>query len=215
MTIKEIIQYTIIAAEALSAFASLWYFKSLKNTYWKYFVWYCILIFANELFSLLVLDHFKEYRRYFFDVYAIPVQFLFLFWLYAQKSLQMPRFYILSTFIYIISFVPHFFYAERYSLINSMSYSIGCALLLVMSFFEFIQQIKSDQIIYFYYNKMFYINLGVILFYVGTMPFFAFMKQLYDYNHDWYFSYQAVALITTVILYLSFTASFIWGKPKS
>jgi len=109
MSVKEIIQYAIIAAEAFSAFAGLWYFKSLKNTYWKYFVGYCVLIFANELFSLLLLDHFQEYRRYFYDVYAIPVQFLFLFWLYAQKSLQMPRLYLLSTLIYTTSFVPHFF----------------------------------------------------------------------------------------------------------
>jgi len=215
MNANNILQYIIIAAEASSAFAGIWYFKTLKNTYWKYFACYCILIFANELFSLVVLDYFKEFRKYFYDAYGIPVQFLFLFWLYAYKSLQMSKLFKVSITLYLASFLPHFFYAERYSLINSMSYTVGCFLLLIMGILEFVKQVNSDGILYFKQNKMFYINLGVVLFYVGTMPFFAFMRQLYDYDIDLFYNYRMFAFITTIILYLSYTASFIWGKPKT
>ncbi|MBY0485628.1 MAG: hypothetical protein K2P85_00315, partial [Flavobacteriaceae bacterium] len=190
MNTQEIIQYLIIAAEACSAIAGILYYHKLKNTYWKYFAIYCIVIFLNELFSLLVLASFIEYRQFFYDVYGIPIQFLFLFWLYAYKSLQMKTFFFVSIALYLISLIPHFFYEERYSLIPSMSYTVGCFLILIMCVLEFVKQVKSDSILYFKQNKMFYINIGVILFYVGTMPFFAFIRQLHDYDIELYRSYR-------------------------
>lgn len=214
MTTNEIIQYALLSAEASAAFAGIVYFRSLKHTYWKYFVGYCVLIFLNELFSWLVLGHFKHYRRYFFDIYGIPIQFLFLFWLYAYKSFQRPKLFYGATLLYLISFLPHLFYDKSYALINSMSYTLGCLIVLVFGVMEFNRLLKSEEIIRFHQNKMFYINLGVLLFYVGTMPFFAFIQQLYEYDITIYTTYKTITLTTTFLLYFLYTASFIWGKSK-
>lgn len=204
-----------VFSEGLSAFVGILYYKSLKETYWKYFVFYCILIFLNELFSLLVLEYHQNWRSLFFDIYGIPIQFLFLFWLYGYQSLQQKKLYFVSSSVYLLSFIPHLYYREKHGLINSMSYTIACLFLLLMGILEFLKQIKSNDILYFNRNKMFYINLGMLLFYIGTMPFFAFMRQLYNYDPILFSSYRVFSLITDILLYLLFTASFIWGKPKT
>ncbi|WP_395066974.1 hypothetical protein [Flavobacterium sp.] len=214
MTLLNFLQNSIVGAEGLSAFVGLLYYKKVENTYWKYLVWYCLLIFLNELFSLLVLVNYTDFRGYYYDIYGIPIQFLFLFWLFAKKSLQLNKLYTISVILYLCSFLPHFFYKERYGLINSMSYTIGCFFLLIMCVLEFLKQIKSDDILNFKTNRMFYINLGVLLFYIGTMPFYTFMKQILESDVELYKSYRNFSVIAGIILYLLFTLSFICGKQK-
>ena len=95
-----------------------------------------------------------------------------------------------------------------------MSYTVGVFLLSIMVYLEFIKQIKSEDILNFQNNKMFYINIGILLFYVGTLPFFAFDKQLYLNNNELWSNYKTFFLLSVNIMYLLFAASFIWGKPK-
>lgn len=215
MTLLDFLQNCTVFSEGLCAFVGILYFKKLKETFWKYFVFYCVIIFLNELFSLLVLEYYQKWRSLFFDVYGIPIQFLFLFWLYAYQSLQLKKLYFISTLVYLLSFIPHLYYKEKYGIINSMSYTVACLLLLLMGILEFLKQIRSNDILNFNKNKMFYINLGMLLFYIGTMPFYAFMRQLYDYDPILFSNYRIFSLVTDILLYLLFTASFIWGKPKT
>jgi hypothetical protein len=95
-----------------------------------------------------------------------------------------------------------------------MSYTIGAFLLAIMVYLEFVKQIKSDEILNFKQNKMFYINIGVLLFYVGTLPFFAFDKYLYHNLNSLWSLYKTFFLFACSSMYLLFIASFIWGKPK-
>ncbi len=215
MTSFEILQKCIICAEGLSAFFGILFYNKLKNTYWRYFIFYCSLIFLNEVISLLILNNYLEFKKYFFDIFAIPIQFIFFIWLYALKSLKNVKLFNFCISIYLISFLPHLFYQKDDGLINSMSYTIACLILLILCVFEFRNQVQSDDIIYFKTNKMFYINLGVLLFYVGTMPFYAFMQYFY-YNHrDVFFVYKFYSISIGILMYLLFSASFIWGKSKT
>ncbi len=95
-----------------------------------------------------------------------------------------------------------------------MSYTIGVFLLAILSFLEFLKQIKSDEILNFKGNKMFYINIGVLIFYIGTLPFFAFDKILLDNNRTLWDSYLTFFLFSVNIINLFYIASFIWGKSK-
>ncbi|WP_298140836.1 hypothetical protein [Flavobacterium sp.] len=215
MTSFEILQRCITSAEGLSAFLGILFYNKVKSTYWKYFAWYCILIFLNEVISLFVLKNYLEFKKYFFDIYAIPIQFIFFFWLYALKSLKNVTLFKFSIFIYFISFLPHLFYEKEHGLINSMSYTIACLILLVLCVLEFKKQVISDDIIYFKTNKMFYINLGVLLFYVGTMPFYAFMQYFYNNHPVVFVVYKYYSISVGILMYLLFSASFIWGKSKT
>ena len=63
-------------------------------------------------------------------------------------------------------------------------------------------------------NKMFYINIGIMLFYVGTLPFFGLYNLIVKEPEIWNI-YYLYFLLSNCLMYLLFTASFIWGKPKS
>lgn len=214
MSLELIIFNGILFSEGFCALLGILNYKKLKQTYWKCFVWYCVIIFLSEMFSKFILDYYPNKRKFYFDFFGIPIQFFFLFWLYAKKSLQSNRLYLISTITYLCFLVPHFFYISETRLINQMSYTMGCFLLLIMCVLEFNKQIKSDDILNFKFNKMFYINIGVIIFYIGTMPFFTFDKYLFENQKVIWSNYKLFFLISVNIMYLLFAASFVWGKPK-
>jgi hypothetical protein len=84
---------------------------------------------------------------------------------------------------------------------------------MILVIMEYYHQVNSSEIVNFSRNRMFYINLGVTLFYIGTMPFWTFHAQIRQYKEIWdiYYSYFQISLI---IMYILFSISLIRGKHK-
>jgi hypothetical protein len=91
---------------------------------------------------------------------------------------------------------------------------IGALIMLILVSLEFLKQIKNENILMFNQNKMFYINIGIILFYVGNLPFFGLYYPIMKEPKIWNL-YYIYFMISNCIMYFLFAASFIWGKPKS
>lgn len=199
--------------EFICALVALIQFKKIKNTYWKWFAYYLLIIFLLELISKYFFIELPSYRKFYYDFFVIPFEFIFFYWLYAYKSLNKKKLFYTITFIYLTSMIPHFFYLEKMRVINSLSYTIGVLLLMILIYLEFIKQIKSDYILQFRKNQMFYVNIGVFLFYIGTLPFWAF--DIYSFENTKYIwhNYLTVFYLFLNLMYLFFIASFIWGKP--
>ena len=212
--LQTILYNGIIFTEVSCAIVSIIFLNKVKNTYWKWFVIYLIFISIAELFSKFGLQYLPNFRKYYYDFFIIPIEFIFLFWLYSKKSLKSNSLFYCSLIVYVIFYFLHFFNLDKIRIISSMSYTVGVFLLAIMVYLEFIKQIKSDEILNFSSNKMFYINIGVMLFYIGTLPFFALDKDLYFSDKNLWSNYFTFFLFSVNIMYLLFSASFIWGKPK-
>ena len=83
-----------------------------------------------------------------------------------------------------------------------------------MIFLEFNKQMKTDDIMRFKENMMFYINTGVGLFYVGTLPYFAFNSLLWK-DKVMFYDYYIFFLITNILMYTLFSIALLWGKPNT
>ena len=209
------ILYNVINwSEIFTALIAIIYFKKLYHSYWKWFVIYIIIITLIDVFGDYGLNYYPSFKKYYYDFFVIPIEFIFFYWLYAKKSLQNEKLFKISISVYLVFFFLHLFILDEIRKVSSMSYTVGVLFLAIMVYLEFIKQIKSDEILDFKSNKMFYINIGVLLFYVGTLPFFAFDKLLYEnVNYLWNI-YKTFFLFSVNVMYLLFAASFIWGKPK-
>ncbi len=199
--------------EGTAMIISLLFYRQVKDQYWRYFVFYLTFIFLCEAFgkwggNLISFDK-SEYYNYF----VIPVQFLFLYWLYAVKSLNKKNLFFILSSVYLLSFIPNELFFEKRKIIFSFNYTFGSFLLMILVIMEYYKQINSANILYFNQNRMFYINLGVTLFYIGTLPFWTFYFLLLEHMDIWniYFIYF---LISGIIMYLLFSISFIWGKQS-
>ena len=203
--------------EALSFIAGLFYWRKVKDTYFKWFVLYLLYIFVADVFgTLLSLKHLHTEKYY--DYFAIPVEFLFTFWLF-YKTFQYTnnkRLPAICAGIYLSGFVTDVIYFSKMLLpFYSFSYTVGNLLLLILILSFFIKLVNSDEVLDYKKNMMFWICTGLLIFYLGTLPYYG-MKNTFAYKYKKLREiYNIIVLVLDSIMYLMFTFSFIWGKPNS
>lgn len=200
-------------SEVIAGVVGIIKFKKFKDSYWKWFIYYLIFIAISELICKYVLCNFTTFRTYYYDFFVIPLEFLFLFWLYSYKSLSNKKLFWGSCSIYILSLLPYFIFEEK-TTVNSFNYIVGTFLLSIMIILEYNKQMKSDAILSFRENMMFYINTAVGLFYVGTLPYFAFNGLLWK-DKDIFYNYFIFFMLTDILMYILFSIALLWGKPNT
>lgn len=200
-------------SEGIAAFISILYFKKTKGSHYRYFSIFLIIIYLCELIGKYGDEYFTYSKNAFYNYFVIPLEFVFLFWLYAYKSLNQKKIFWLFSVLFALSYLVNEIYFLKNKQIFSFNYTFGSLLLMFLVIMEYYKQINSDNILNFAKNRMFYINLGVTLFYIGTLPFWTFYFQLVEYKEIWglYFSYF---LISGIIMYLLFAYSLVWGKQN-
>jgi hypothetical protein len=211
---QKILSDSFLWIEGGTAIIALLYFKRLKGQYWRCFIYYLIIIFISEVVGKWGGEYISFSKTKYYNYIIIPFQFVFFYWLYAVKSFNNKKLFWIVTLIYVISFILSRLFFKESKVYFSFSYTLGCLLLMFLVIKEYYNQVNSANILHFNENRMFYINLGVTLFYIGTLPFFTFYSLLRAYIQIWsiYFDYF---LISGIVMYVLFSISFIWGKRNS
>ena len=200
-------------SEGMAAVVAVLKYKKFKDSYWKWFIYYLIFIFIAETVSKFILCYFTSYRSYFYDFVVIPIEFIFLYWLCSFRSLANKKLFWVSCGIFMFSLLPYFVF-EGSSVVNSFNYIVGTFLLSIMIILEYNKQMKTDDILRFRENIMFYINTGACLFYVGTLPLFSFNGLIWK-DKDIFYNYYLLFLIAGILMYILFSIALLWGKPNT
>ncbi len=208
-----LLEETLLFSEVLAGTIAIIKFKKFKDTHWKWFLYYLVFIASSELICKFVLCYFKDFRAYYYALFVIPLEFLIFYWLYSYKSLNKQKLFWFSCFICFISLFPFFSFGGK-DLVNSFNYLIGTFLLTIMILLEYDKQIKSDDILRFKENMMFYINIGTGLFYVGTLPLYAF-SSLITKDYSILYNYSIYFYLSDILMYILFSIALLWGKPNT
>ncbi len=207
----------LLSIEGIACLAGLFKWSTVRHTLWKYFVIYLAFVFISEVFGLLcVYYQWKEINQFYFSFFVIPLEFIFFFCLYGVHSVSTKGKYvtIFSVILYLISLALENSLANEFNFF-SMSYTVGNLLLLIVIFRYLYFYLKSDDLLLIRGNPLIYISIGLLVFYIGSFPFYGLKNYLWTHykiigTNYWYF-----ATILNCIMYCMFTASFIWGKFKS
>ena len=172
----ENIFHLIIFFEFLSALIGTIFLKKVRGTILQYFVILLWLVFMVEMaMSYLKLVDFYNNAI----VYSILsfIQFCFFFILYF-KAINNAHFKsICKAFLilFILSSIINFLYLQDItatSLFHSYTYLLGSFFLGFAITLYFIEILRSEQILFFKRNILFYISTGLFLFHVGSIPYF-------------------------------------------
>lgn len=213
MKYQPVLTNLLLILEYVACIVGILFAYKIRKTYWKWFVVYLIIIAFNDFFVVRIIEIFNITKQQYYAYIIIPLQFIFFYWLYALKSLRNKGLFVAFVILFLLSFVPVEMYFSKLKVVYSFNYVIGSLLLMILVFLEYKKQIQDDNILEFKTNKMFYINLGVMFFYIGTLPFFGLYNLLVKQLDIWNV-YYIYFLVSNCLMYLLFAASFIWGKPK-
>ena len=77
-----VLRKILLGIEFVSALVGFMYILKLKNSYWKWFSIYLIFIFFQEFLTSDKASFFDFSKRDYYTYIGVPVQYLFLFWLF-------------------------------------------------------------------------------------------------------------------------------------
>ena len=208
----------LYAFEVLAAFTGLWYFKKVKNTYWVFFTFYLVFIVLSEGVGQYLRSIGKiNANIHYFNFFVVPVEFLFTFWLFysgwrQNKGKRLP---VVFMAIYLVGwFCDIFYFSKQRYFFYSFSYTLGNLLMLILILRFFLQMVTSDDIITFRHNMQFWVSLGLMIFYLGSFPYWGLVNTM-AYKYPLLTHYYAyIVFVMNYMMYLMFTISFIWGKPN-
>lgn len=204
----------LLCCEVSALLAGIFYFRKMRNTYWAILLFYLAYVVCYELLTFFFYEKLSASIWGILIFIQIPLEFMLYIWLYASKSLKRPKLFWIFTFVFIGSVLIDESIEQGDYYFNSFNYIIGSLILLILVTLEYFQQIKSDDILVFKQNRMFYVNIGVVLFFIGNLPFFGLYYPMMKQPDLWN-NYYIYFMLSNCALYLLLAASFIWGKEKS
>lgn len=207
--------------ELLACVTGFFYWKKIKNTYWRWFPIYLLVVLLVEITGKLLTSHFQDYEanRAMYKYFGLPVQFFFFYWLFyayfKNNSSKDAKWPLIGAAIYFICWLMEsVFFPLLPKGFVYFSYSAGNAVLLALIILFFIRFINSEVILKYAQSMMFWVSIGLLSFYLLTFPFFAIRLTLYTKFRPLFDVYWMVSLFLDYIMYLFFTVAFVWGRPK-
>ena len=205
--------------ELLACITGFIYWKKIRFSIWKWFVVYLAVIALTEL-SLEFIGYILHKPGVTVKVslyFLIPFEFLFFlglfyFWFDTRKA----KLWILAGIVlYLISFLIDIaFLGQTRFWFYSFSYTTGNIILLMAEFLFFYKFINSQEILQYRSSMMFWTSAGLLIFYLGSLPFYGLWNTLVDKYPLLFNNYWMVVMCMGCIMYLFFCFAFIWGKPK-
>ena len=206
--------------EILSCIAGFIAMPSLKNSFWRWFPFYLIVLVVGELLGhyLAFVPGLNKYNPMLFNFILCPLQIIFFNWLLYKNvdkyNKKKAAWVLYGIVIYSICLVIDWIFIPDTSLwVSTFSYSVGMLTILFAIMVFFYYYINSEDIIVFKKDMAFWVCLGLFLYYVATLPFEGLRNTLHQqpplFMQLWYI-YMLLACFT----YVSFIISFVWARPR-
>jgi len=209
--------------ELVAAITGTIFFYKYKHTCLKYFLyllWYITFTeffvgFAKRNEFLIYIDDSGQlYNNWFYNLlYFILFITMYLIYLKLIKNSTYKLWIKIFIISYIIISIINWSIIQNFVLDASvLPYIIGSLFLIISVIFYFIELLKSDKILVFHKQLLFWISVGLLLFHTGTIPFSI------EYNgYALIPGVHKLFLIISIlshIMYLIFTFGFIWSKKE-
>lgn len=193
------------------------FWDKTKKTFWRVFPIFLLYIVLREtIVQVFTINNNIHTINIFYNFLFTPVEFIFFYWLFYKnlektKFKQLPiacSFFYLTTFI--IDLFSHHFVQQNY--FQYFSYTIGNLFLLTLAVCFFYIFIKGDTILKFKYNMFFWVCIGLLVYRIGSVPYWSFFGVLSDMYVNLLSTLKNVMLFGNIGMYVFFTIGFLLGK---
>ena len=219
-------RHLALFSELLSAIVGTIFFYKYKHTplkYLLYLLWYITLteftvwfVSSNDVESLLFLnENGRHYSFWFYNILRI-FTFTTLFFIYLKSIKTIKYKLVIKTFLitYLVLVIINWLFIQSFIFeISEIPKVVGSIFMIITVIFYFIELLKSDKIIVFHKTLLFWISVGLLLYYSGTIPFSLKYNgyMLIPGIHKLFL----INIVLAITMYLTFTFGFIWSKKES
>lgn len=194
------------------------YYRKLNGSFWKYLPVFLLVLFCLECYGQFLGEH-KNYNANInlFKLVVVPLLFSFYSFIFYNILLKkrvllicvgLVLFLLSLIFEYTILKIFHPFYA-------SLSMGIVNVFFLIYCILYYVELINSEELITFYRLLSFWFCTGILVFYLGCLPYFGLYNLLATkFYKSLFLPYTWIFVGLNYIMYTFFIVGFIWSKKK-
>lgn len=215
MPYSQLVLFTkcLVLAEAMAAVTGLITWRKWKDSYLKWVPVYLAAITILEtgyhIFAWYKQDAVSG------ALYEIAVSFeiLFITWFFYKTLNNKNRtLAIAGAAVYIAALIAEQLLLPGHAwYFQSLSYTTGNLFILIYLILFFIELVRSEKILVFKKSVVFWIACGLLIFYLGSFPFYGLYNEL-SKDLSLFVSIAWIAESLNYCMYLFFTIGFIWAK---
>ena len=219
-----------LSFEFIAALTGVFLYIKYKGTPVKYFIWFLLWIFVNEIIGnypshlknlklfYLIEGTILEKNYWWFTIFWTSAATLFYSWLLSgkYKSVLFKRIILYSRRIFVVVIILtilfrfEIFFVRREAYIDILSLSI----ILLSSIFYLYELLNSEKLFDFYRSIYFYISAIVFVWWLVITPLGFF--EVYNTTEDWdYVTIKwTIKLTANIFMYLGFAIALIVSNPE-
>ncbi|MBQ4818756.1 hypothetical protein [Aquimarina sp. MMG016] len=197
----------------MAAIIGVIYFYKYKNTALKYFLLLLWYVTINDIIGMYLREKVTHYNAIIYNIYYV-VNFTYLLLLYrAYLSNKKSKVVVLTfTLIYLFSFIVNGFFENYLIEFQRFPYIIAALFLIITVILYFSEVLNSEKVLHAKKNLLFWISVGLLLYYVGNIPF-RIIRNYYQDLADATILFL-VNLTLGIVMYICFIIGFLWSDKK-
>lgn len=215
-TTLTILQYTYMALYVIVFVIAIYKFPLYKNTSLKLipvilfftliteFIGGYIKAESKDVFSNIVL----------FNIYYL-LYFSFLFYVFRRviEEKKFKKYIEISFAVFLVIYLSDLLLTDIFTQSFLRSYIAGAGVLIFCIILYYISILQSSLVLIVKNDLLFWISVGLFLFYVGYIPI-KIIKSWY-YQYDSFFELLLIIQFSLIIImYLFFLIGFLWMKKR-
>ncbi|WP_432411159.1 hypothetical protein [Rasiella sp. SM2506] len=209
-----ILEYGVFSSYGIAVFLAFIFYKKYSHTYLRFFPWLLLYVFLNEVFAEYIHEKFYtnvvQYNLYnmIFFLY-----FYFVFYKNAQRK-QYKKYIAFASVCFVLASIINLFYESFLYDPQLLAYIVGACVLIFCIILYFIEILFTPQILIVKRDLLFWVSIGLLLFYVGYIPI-KVTRHFFDSDAENPFMILiTVHLLLVIIMNTCFITGFLWTREK-
>jgi hypothetical protein len=204
----------LLVFEWIAFLVSIVFFKQLKKQGLLFIpVLLLVIVFSEGVGKLNQMYRFMKSVEW-FNV-MIPVQFLCLFALFHRNtkySYWRITIRVFAACVVVLTIINLF--TPGPATFNVLNYTIGTIFICACCLHYLYECMNSRSIVTVHKNILFYLALGTLLCYLGTLPLHSMRNYLYYNYRNIFFTYNTVSYVLNMLMYGLITFGILWAQKK-
>lgn len=219
--------------EFLAAVAGTYYLFKTPNAQkiirlFVYFLW--LTVFVETIGLYAAYAYFTDYKNLEFlrdspfkrnywlynSFHVLSFGMYFFFFILHLNSAKIRRILTLTALIFLFTVIINLLYSGIFFLAYSAYSSVGGTLIIIICIMAYYYEIlKSDRILNFYKNSVFYVSIGVLIWYLVVTPLLIYSKYYTLASPDFVALHGLIIILSNVFMYGMFIIGFIIPARES
>ena len=194
---------------------AIYKFPDYKDSPLKFLPFILLFTVVTEYLGLFVKKVFQDANFVIYNIYYL-LYFLFFLYVFLKviRGKKFKRCIEIGIGLFVIFYLRDLIFTNIYQTSFALSYIVGALVLIFCIILYYIEILQSSQVLIIKNDLLFWISVGLFLFYIGYLPIKILRTWFYEIG-EFFLVLLLIQYSLITVMYVFFLIGFLWMKKKS